>query len=287
MSYTPITLPLAATSGGTGQSSFATGDLLYASSSTALSKLAIVTPPGSPLISNGSLPIWGDLQKYVNLSDDFCTSGAASTLGWGNAIANSGVVSVNVGAGFTDLSTHPGQILLSTGAVAANGAALLRLAASGNDRGPFTAGGGAITAVWDIYVGTLSDGTDTYTLYAGLTSGADFVEPNDGYYFLYTHGTNSGNWVVKTAAAGSRTTGNSTTAVAANTWYRLKIIVNAANTSVSFYVNDALLTNGTLAATMPTQRFGAAVSIVKSVGTAARTVSCDLFTYYQELTSTR
>ncbi len=273
--------------GGTGQPSYAVGDTLYASSTTALSKLTIPTEPGVRLTSNGTLPIWGGPQKYVILTDDFCTSAISSSLGWGNSIANTGVVSVNVGAGFTDLSTHPGQVLLSTGTVSAAGAALVRLSASGNDRGPFTAGGGTITAVWDVYIGALSNGTDTYTIYAGLTSGADFVEPNDGYYFIYSDAINSGNWQVKTAANGSRTTGNSSTAVTANTWYRLKIIVNAANTSVGFYVNDVLLANGTITATMPTQRFGAAVDIVKSVGTAARTVSVDLFTFYQELTTSR
>lgn len=287
MSYTPVTLPLTAVQGGTGQSSYAAGDTLYASSSTALSKLAIETSPGTSLITNGTSPVYGNRQKYILLADDFCTSATASLLGWGNAVASSGAVSTNVGAGFTNLSTHPGQILLSTGSASASGSALLRLSASGNDRGPFTAGGGAITATWDIYISTLSDGTDTYTIYAGLTSGSDFSEPNDGYYFVYSHGVNSGNWQVKTAAAGSRTTGNSTTAVTGSTWYRLKIIVDAGNSSVSFYVDDVLLTNGTISATMPTQRFGASVAIIKSVGTAARTVALDLFTFYQELTTSR
>jgi hypothetical protein len=263
------------------------GTTLYSDGPNSLSKLAIDSSPGSRLISNGTIPVWGGPQKYVLLVDDFCTSAAASSLGWGQALANTGVVSVNVGAGFNDLATHPGQILLSTGTVSAAGAAILRLAASGNDRGPFTIGGGAITAVWDIRTGALSDGTDTYTLYSGLTSGSDFSEPNDGFYFMYSHGLNSGNWVVKSAQNGSRTTGNSSTAVAANTWYRLKIVINAAGTSVSFYVDDVLLTNGTIAATMPSQRFGAATSIVKSVGTAARFVALDMFTFYQELTTAR
>ena len=51
------------TSGGTGQSSYATGDLLYASSTTALSKLAV---PGSA--ANGQvLQITNNLPAYGTL----------------------------------------------------------------------------------------------------------------------------------------------------------------------------------------------------------------------------
>lgn len=53
---------LAATSGGTGQSSYAIGDLLYASTTTALSKLADVAT-GNALISGGvtTAPSWGKI----------------------------------------------------------------------------------------------------------------------------------------------------------------------------------------------------------------------------------
>lgn len=53
---------LAATSGGTGQSSYTIGDLLYASTSTALSKLADVVT-GNALISGGvsTAPSWGKI----------------------------------------------------------------------------------------------------------------------------------------------------------------------------------------------------------------------------------
>ena len=58
-----LSTALAATSGGTGQSSYATGDLLYASSTTALSKLAV---PGSA--ANGQvLQIANNLPAYGTL----------------------------------------------------------------------------------------------------------------------------------------------------------------------------------------------------------------------------
>ena len=58
-----LTTPLAATSGGTGQNTYSTGDLLYASSSTALSKLSV---PGSA--ANGQvLQIVNNLPAYGTL----------------------------------------------------------------------------------------------------------------------------------------------------------------------------------------------------------------------------
>jgi hypothetical protein len=61
--------PLPATSGGTGQSSFAVGDLLYASTTTALSKLADVAT-GNALISGGVgvAPSWGKIGLATHVS---------------------------------------------------------------------------------------------------------------------------------------------------------------------------------------------------------------------------
>lgn len=55
-----VALPISAANGGTGQTSYNIGDILYASSSTALSKLSAV-PSGNALLSQGvSLsPVWG------------------------------------------------------------------------------------------------------------------------------------------------------------------------------------------------------------------------------------
>lgn len=53
-----LTTPLSPTNGGTNQSTFTTGDLLYASASNVLSKLAIGTT-GQALVVTGGIPVWG------------------------------------------------------------------------------------------------------------------------------------------------------------------------------------------------------------------------------------
>lgn len=77
-----LTTALVATSGGTGQSSYTTGDILYASSSSALSKLAGVAT-GSALISGGvgTAPSWGKvgLTTHVSGTLPIANGGTGST----------------------------------------------------------------------------------------------------------------------------------------------------------------------------------------------------------------
>lgn len=85
-----VTGTLGATSGGTGQSSYAVGDLLYASTTTALSKLAAGST-GTVLHANGAgvAPSWGQI------ADADVASGAA--IAW-SKISKSGAVAGDVGA---------------------------------------------------------------------------------------------------------------------------------------------------------------------------------------------
>lgn len=93
---TGVTGTLAATNGGTGQSSYAVGDLVYASTTTALSKLADVAT-GSALISGGV----GVAPSYGKIG---LTTHVSGTL----PVANGGTgVTTSTGSGNNVLSTSP------------------------------------------------------------------------------------------------------------------------------------------------------------------------------------
>lgn len=108
---------VAATLGGTGQTSYAVGDLLYASTTTALSKLADVAA-GNSLISGGVsvAPSWGKIGLTTHISGTLgvgnggtgiTTTPAAGTIPYG-----SGSVYALLAAGIS------GQVLTSGGAAA-------------------------------------------------------------------------------------------------------------------------------------------------------------------------
>lgn len=95
----------------------------------------------------------------------------------------------------------------------------------------------------------LSDGTDTFTVYLGFIDSAT-GDATDGVYWRYSHGINGGKWQCVTRSNSSESTADSGAAVVANTWYRLRIVVNAAGTSAAFYVDDSLV--ATITTNIPT-----------------------------------
>jgi len=82
---------IAANKGGTGQTSYAIGDILYASSSSALSKLAGVAT-GNALLSGGtsSAPAWGKIGLTTHVSGTLPVAnggtGVTSSTGTGNSV---------------------------------------------------------------------------------------------------------------------------------------------------------------------------------------------------------
>jgi hypothetical protein len=108
---------VAATFGGTGQTSYVIGDLLYASSTTALSKLADVAT-GNSLISGGVgvAPSWGKigLTTHVSGTLPIANGGTNST-----ATPTNGGVTYGTGSAqaYTAAGTS-GQALVSNGATA-------------------------------------------------------------------------------------------------------------------------------------------------------------------------
>ena len=137
-----ISLPVSATDGGTGNTSYAVGDLLYANTPTSLAKLSDVAV-GNALISGGvgSAPLWGKIGLTTHVS---------GTL----PVANGGTgVTTSTGSGAVVLATSPTLVTPVLGAASAtsisNG-----LGAVGTPSYSFT--GDANTGMWSPGVDTLA-----------------------------------------------------------------------------------------------------------------------------------
>jgi hypothetical protein len=129
-----------------------------------------------------------------------------------------------------------------------------------------------------VQIPTLSDGTDRYTLVLGFgDSNTGTTDNVDGYYFKYSDNVNSGKWQLVTSNSSTRTTADSGITVAASTWYGLTAILNAAGTSVEFFIDGVSV--GTITTNIPgaTRTYGANGRIVKALGTNSRSVEFDWF----------
>lgn len=114
---TGVTGTLPATNGGTGQSSYAVGDLLYASTTTALSKLADVAT-GNALISGGVgvAPSYGKIGLTTHVSGTLPVANGGTgitSLGTGVATWLGTPTSANLAAAVTD-ETGTGALVFGT-----------------------------------------------------------------------------------------------------------------------------------------------------------------------------
>jgi len=162
----------------------------------------------------------------------------------------------------------------------------------------FFFGGGSWVFETFLCVETLSTSLERFRFVSGFGDQATNTSEGNGVFFTYDEGgiqngtIASPNWQCVTSVASVRTLTTTTTSVTAGAWTRLRIEVNAAGTSVSFFIN------GTLAAThttnIPTwispsntRGFNVKQSILKSIGTTNRSVFCDYLGYENRLTTPR
>lgn len=137
-----------------------------------------------------------------------------------------------------------------------------------------------------VRITTLSDGTQTFTFNAGLGNAMGSTTQSDGITFRYGHSINGGKWQLVTDAASSENTADSGVTVVAGSWYLLEFEVNAAGTSVEFFINGTSV--GTISATIPTATMRIiAGNIVKSAGSTARTFDADAYRAVFEYTTAR
>ncbi len=195
--------------------------------------------------------------------DDWMADSMSGRNGW--AQSTSGGSTYTAGGG----ATNPGLITVDTGATA-TGRAAVTLGTS-----LWLFGGGAVTYESLVRIPTLSDGTNTFTCAFGLSDSVT-GEAVDGVYFLYDT-AGSANWIFKSSNNSVRTTITSTVAVAANTWVKLKFVVDSTGANVEAFINGASI--GTNSANIPTgsgrETTIQPLRIIKSLGTTARTAQAD------------
>jgi len=186
---------LAAVNGGTGQTSYAVGDLLYASTTTALSKLADVAT-GNALISGGVgvAPSWGKVGLTTHVSGTLAVGNGGTGL---TATPTNGQIDIGNGSGFTRTTLTAG-----TGITITNASGSITIAASGGGGGvtSFNTRTGAVTLSSSDVTGALgytplSAPVQTYQGGTGTTS-----SPTSGQLLI---GTSFSTYNLATLTAGT------------------------------------------------------------------------------------
>lgn len=253
----------------------------------------------------GVLPPDVPYKSDVLLFDDFFNGGISNQIFMAGA-AGTGAGCATNGSSIA-AATHPGINSCATGSTATGRSS----AQSGVSSIVF--GGGVYTFEALVGVSALSSATDGYAIQIGFID-ATTLSQVDGCYFEYDernaaahNASNLQKWIVVCASNSVRTAflldGSSTCeggfgtsvnqAVAALTlpdtnWYKLKIVINAAASQASFYVNGTescrIATNIPAAAARST---AVGWLQLKSVGTAAVLFNLDWLRLKVALTSSR
>ena len=152
--------------GGTGQTSYTTGDTLYASASNTLSKLAIGST-GQVLTVSGGVPIWSSPASGASITDDTSTNGTRYI---NFTSATSGSLST-IYTSSTKLQYNPSTGILTTTGFSGSGASLTSLNASNISSGTIGSSyvSGSYTSITG--VGTLTAGTWNASVIGGTYGG--------------------------------------------------------------------------------------------------------------------
>lgn len=217
------------------------------------------------------------LQEFDDfLSDSSADNSVFSKLNWVNSQFGSFFLT-------SGLAGHPGI------AEVAFGRTFCSLSTSLNSglQLPIVVGGGQISINWVINLLALSAGGNTYDTWIGLGNGLASLpptEPSDGIYFRYTDSVNGGRWQIATASGSVYTKQDSGVAASTN-WVNLGIVVNAAGTSVSYFI-DGVPVSTAITTNIPSIALAIIYVMVSSVGLLPQSL-VDLMYYKHILTTPR
>ncbi len=197
-------------------------------------------------------------------------------------IAAGAGASISVPTGGYDFTNHPGVWGLNTGATAAGRVFLLS-----EFLRTLHVGVGGVTrfGAWYQVGAVLSDAANRYVLRAGFFS---MALPNtilEGIGFEYQDDQNGGRWQGICEDGVAETSLDTGVLAVASTYYQLEIEINAAGTSVEFFIDKVSV--GTIVTNIPSGTgFGLFVSIhiMKLTGVVNRAPYVDAYYLHQEVT---
>lgn len=244
--------------------------------------LTINASSGGGTTPNGTVSVVEDFLSFISVNDAASANGRVGAFGWAtNGVGGWASASTTVEAG------HPG--IATTPAILSGNFMTAMMGRTTSPQGTaFLLGGGAITMNWVVKVAVLSTASPRYILRFGLGDTFTNSDQANGVYFEYSDNINSGAWVGKTASGSVRSTANSSNTVDTG-WHNLQISINAAATSVSFYVDGVEISNSPLAANIPTSTTISPFMFFSVTGGTSTTnsVLMDLMYLTQTLTSSR
>lgn len=231
------------------------------------------TAGNTTISATGSTPGLGTVFVFDDFLGYPTFSGGNNTGGVGNANLNYATSSsLNSIGGLTSTGSNPGVLTLTTESTSGRGLALFgNKSVAASDEGDFTFGNGQCSVEWYMKIPTLPDGTTRFVTKCGFGNNLpDFstetAAPNDGCWFSYVENVNSGKWVINTKDNSGTTTTN-TNSTADTNWHNYKVVVNAAATSVSFYIDGVEVSGSPIATNIPTDGVSFFVRIYQTLST--------------------
>jgi hypothetical protein len=227
-------------------------------------------------------------KRMVSFFTDFLTN---ATLDGAQSFASGGSLGLVVGAQIPNRTNQQGVAFFQTNTVATN---YINYCSS-SGAAQFWFGGGAWNYEALININTLSTALERYRMIFGFGSVISNSSEADGVFITYDEGGTangtvaSANWQCVTVANSVRTLTTSTTAVTASAWNKLRIEINAAGTSVTFYVNGtAIATHTTNIPLASNSRYVLMkTGLAKTIGITTRGFYCDYIGYENILTTAR
>lgn len=206
-----------------------------------------------------------NLARWVGIETDFLGGLQATDPDWTTTVTGAGAA---VAYNSTTDANHPGSVALVCGTTT-TGAAAVHCRES---IWPAATGQQIFNSLFKMLT-TLSNGTDRYTVRAGIVDNAGAIDGTEGIFFRYVDNVNGGRWQCVTRSGGADTNAiDSGVTVATNTHYNLKIVVNAAHTIAQFWINGVLVATASSGVPAAFTTLYASTGIKKSVGTTSITI---------------